>query len=1261
MSPDHGRGVTSDAGRNSGWIRRLLAYCWRSRRSVLLAISASLGAAGIAALTPLLVRQIVDEVILAGRQSLAPWLFLLVLAGVGTLAFSLADRWYSGRVGFDVEYTLRTNLFESLQFLDGAQQDRLRTGQLVSRATSDVSMVERLIVVAPLLAANLLQFAVSLLIMAVLSPTLTMVALAVTSLLFVVARRSSRSFFPATWDASQRQGEVAAVIEAAVTGVRVVKGFGQEHREQLKLERAAAVLFGSSMRVARLTVRYLPLFRNIPAVGQVGILAFGGYLTLNGSITLGTFLAFATYLGSMIGPMMLFANQLTQAQATKAAAVRIFEIIDAEPTLRDASDAREAPTGAVPIELRNVTFGYEPVNPVLRDVSLRLEPGETLALVGGTGSGKSTVALLLARFYDPWQGSIHLGSQDLRELSMASLRQRMGMVFEDSFLFSDTIRANIAFGRPDATDEDVVTAARAAEADAFIRTLSNGYDTVVGERGLTLSGGQRQRIALARAILAHPYVLVLDDATSAVDAGVEAEIHTTLHKVMRGRTTILIAHRRSTLQLADRIAVLHHGRVADVGTHEELLARCPRYRLLLTGHDAETDGIDSDDVADDLAQAEPDTSTTGFTPSLWSNPPEDDPVASGALGGEGLPPDQQAKVAALSPAIDSPDLDVEAARQPEPAFGLRRLWPPFRTGILVSTALVTVEAVAQLAIPWLTRSGIDQGVTRNAPGVLFAMCGLALAVVVLGWVVTSLNIRVVTRNGERLHYWLRVKMFAHLQRLGLDYYERERAGHVMTRLTTDIDSVREFVQRWVGELVVAALTFLGVVLALLLINVKLTLATLSLLPAFAVAIMVYRRTSTRAYEATRDQLSAVNANFQENIAGIRVAQAYGRQRRNVEIFHDLAATYRSLRMRALRKLALFVSFTELTHQVAMTIVLGVGAGLVAGRELTAGGIIAFTLYLTMLFSPIQMFSQVVDAYQRAKVGLRRIQDLLRTPSSTESPAEPVIAGRLTGLIEFDQVRFGYAAAVRKDAGTPGSSGEEALKGINLRIEPRETVAIVGETGAGKSTLVKLAARFYDPTSGVVRADGQDLRVFDSRAYRQRLGVVPQEAYLFNGSVRDVIAYGRPNASEADVERAARTVGAHQMIASLKHGYLHPVGERGHSLSAGQRQLLALARAELINPDILLLDEATASLDLATEAAVAAATSRLAERRTTLVIAHRLTTARAADRIVLIHDGEIAESGTHDQLVLAGGRYAELWRTFSDDEQSGTPTQLSTPS
>jgi ATP-binding cassette, subfamily B, bacterial len=399
--------------------------------------------------------------------------------------------------------------------------------------------------------------------------------------------------------------------------------------------------------------------------------------------------------------------------------------------------------------------------------------------------------------------------------------------------------------------------------------------------------------------------------------------------------------------------------------------------------------------------------------------------------------------------------------------------------------------------------------------------------------------------------------------------------------------------------------------------------------------VVFRAKSSKAYTEAREKVSAVNANLQENVAGLRVAQAYRREGRNQARFAGLSDAYRRSRLRAQRYIALYFPFVQSLSTIAGAVVLLVAAGQMRSGALTAGALIAYLLYIDLLFSPVAQLSQVFDGYQQAAVGLRRIGDLLRTPTSTpQAPHPRPAASGGPGRIEFRDVHFSYGGE------------REALSGVNLTVAPGETVALVGETGAGKSTLVKLVARFYDVTSGRVLVDGGDVRDYDLASYRRRLGVVPQEAHLFAGTVRDAIAYGRPDATDAEVEAAARAVGAIDMIARLPGDFSHEIAERGRNLSAGQRQLIALARAYLVDPDILLLDEATAALDLATEAAVTEATERLTARRTTLVVAHRLTTAARADRIVVVDGGRIVESGSHDDLLAGHGAYASLWAAFT---------------
>ena len=1291
-------------------------------------------------ITPLLTRDAIDVAtgqgdggasasVFSGMAPLAAVIAVFVGVGVARFLVQVVRRFTAGVLSLDVQHDLRVRLLTALQALDGPAQDRVRTGQVVSRSISDLQGIQGMLAMLPLTLGSVLKIFLTVGVMLMLSLPLTLVGLAVIPAVVAIALKSRSALYAATWTAQQKAADVATHVEETVTGVRVVKAFAQSTREVDELDSLSRGLYALRMRSAKLNARFQPALQALPQVSLVANIAVGGWLALQGRITVGTFVAFATYLTTLTALSRMVSTMLISLQLTAASIDRVGEVIESLPDHPDPADPLPVPAGPVGLRLRGVTHSRGG-RTLLDNVSVDLPAGSTLALVGPPGSGKTILTELLGRHYVADSGSVEIvgvGAPDTASVDIAlatadDVRHAITVVPDEPFLRTGTLRDNIALADPEATDADIERAAAHAQV-TFIDQLPDGWDTAIGERGHTLSGGQRQRVALARALLARPRILVLDDATSAIDAGTESLIFDALRTHYGDITTVIVAHRSSTLELADHILILDGGRVSGYGTRDELVASHPGFADLMDLSDADRararaalEASRSGDAAPLVIDA-PDCAEPDHA-ELWpSNADADgdgDPESTdaraisraanrtmstkgargmggggmgggrggmgGGMGGGGgmgaammnapVTRDLLDRIDALPPANEQPRIAASALDDSKP-FSLPGLLSNARLLILSVIALLLVTTAADLAFPMLVRWAIDDGVSAGDETSLWLAAAAGLGVVMLSFLAIAGTTVLTSRTGERLLYALRVRSFRHLHSLGLDFFERQRSGRIMTRMTTDIDALSSFLQTGVAQGIIALFTLFGVTGMLLATNMTLAGVALLALPVVAAATVVFRSISSKLYTTAREQVSTVNADFQEAIGGLRAIQMHHRVADVEESFTRESDRYRRLRIRAQGAVATFFPGINLIAELTTAAVLFVGATQVAEGATTAGVLIAFTLYLGMLFGPIQQLSQVFDGYQQARVGLTRISDLLATEAVVaDTGRSPGARSAAKGDISLDDVTFHYSAAAPvSDAetsagsdGGPESAGDGTptapviLEHLDLHIPSGQTVAVVGTTGAGKSTVVKLLARFHDPVDGSVRASGTDIREFPLEEWRGVLGYVPQEPHLFHGTIASNIAYGRPGATEAEITDAARRVGALTAIAAIPGGFTHPVGERGRGLSSGQRQLIALARAEMVDPALLLLDEATATLDPSTEATILAAADRATGRRTSVIVAHRLATAARADRILVLDRGRIIEDGTHADLLAACGTYAKLWASYhkgtADVEEPG---------
>ncbi|MDE0030173.1 MAG: ABC transporter ATP-binding protein [Deltaproteobacteria bacterium] len=995
-------------------------------------------------------------------------------------------------------------------------------------------------------------------------------------------------------------GAFSADFLDSIQGIATLKIFGRSRAQGARLAERARHLYRTTMGVLAVNMVSVGITTFGILGGTACALGWGALKVSAGELELRSLIVILLMGAEIFRPMRELMVLYHQGIDAMASAEGIFKLLEAPVTVRAPEPAEAATETAFSPEVRfeDVHFAYrEGARPALRGVSFDLRPGEKLGVVGPSGAGKSTLVNLMLRFGDPQEGRVLLGGRDIRAVPLPVLRRHIAVVAQDMYLFYGTIADNLRMARPEATPEEIEAAARAANIHDFIAGLPQGYDTVVGERGARLSGGERQRIAIARAILKDAPILVLDEALSSVDAQSEAVINEALRKLMEGRTTLIIAHRLSSVIHADRILVLERGQVAETGGHAELLAGGGTYARLMAAQ-AHAGGAEALEEQETSAE-EPDTVET-------------EPAA--------VPVSGDARAAAPLSAF-TVLRRLGALVRPL----LRKVAVSFSAGVLFQASVVGAGAASALLV-----------------GQLIAGESIVFHLVVLGAVVTLASVLswadcwLPHDLAYQLLAEMRIDFYDTLDPLAPAYLSRRRSGDLVSIAGGDVETVELFFAHTISPAFIAVVVPVGILTVLGLVAWPLMLALAPFLVLLALSPFMAQKRSDKLGGAVRRELGQLNAHLVDSIQGMREIVAFGHEKRQLASVLANSLKLARAQLAFHRDQAVQASLNEAVTGIGALAVLGTGVYLVGQLQMERALLPLASVLALLAFGPITDIARTFKELMETLESGRRVFAVKDEPVPVRDGAGvPVLAanGHTPPAIRFDHVNFGY------DAGNG-----LALRDVCLDVEPGQTMALVGPSGAGKSTCAHLLLRFWDPAGGTVRLADRDLRDFTLDHLRAQVSLVSQDTYLFNTSLRDNLRLGAPEASQEQVEEAARLAHIHNFIARLPEGYDTVVGERGVQLSGGQRQRIAIARALLKDAPVLVLDEATSHLDAINEELIQQALAELVQGRTTLVIAHRLSTIRDADRIVVLDSGAIAEQGTHDDLLRANGLYANLVMT-----------------
>ena len=1132
-------------------------------------------------------------------QSFEELILPIVLAAFVMLLRGFFEHWRTmtaHETSAIVQQQLRRRLYDKIVKLGPGYSGRQRSGELVLTLVDGVEQLETYFgEYLPQLLISALTPLMIFAFVAFLDFPVALILL-VAALVSLVAPTAWHKFD--TKRSMERQEAYAAFASDFLDGIQglaTLKSFGQSESRMDLLKKRAYDLFRSTMWVLATNSLSRGITDISIAVGAAAGLGYGTYRVIDGEMELSTLLIILMMGVEIFRPMRDLRTVLHEGMVGLSAAQGVYKILDAEPVVLDQHSEIETTRLEPTIEFESVSFSYPGHTQIVHDcLNFKISKGERVGVVGSSGCGKSSIVKLLLRFHDPVEGSISIGGKDLRNISFDKLRSQISVVNQDTFLFHGTIEDNIRMGRPEASEIEISDAAKNANIHEFVKTLPEGYQTIIGEKGIKLSGGQRQRVAIARALLRDTPILILDEALSAVDAENEYVIQQALDRLMKDRTTIVLAHRLSSIIKCDRILVIDQGKIVESGPHASLMKKAGSYSALMTEQvrEAETKELLSDEEEAVFVDAETEEQ---LEESLLNLPTE------GIIKAEGL---------------NWKQLIVELMRHIMPWKG--RLVLTFCFGVLRVLAFIGVGVFSALIVLAL----------KNGSDFTFLFTGLII-VAPLSGILHWLESWVAHDMAFRLLAEMRINVFRKLDQLAPAYLVRRRTGDLMGIATQDVELVEYFFAHTVAPVFVSILIPVAVVTVLTTVNFWMALALLPFLLAVCISPFLMRAKVDQLGSKAREAAGELSAHGIDTIQGLAEIVAFQQESQRANEFDSLTNRHIQIRLPFFRELTLQRTILEVLTGWGGLAVVCTGALLTTYGSFDAGLLPLLTILAMSAFLPVSEIAQIGRQLADTLGATRRVYALEN---------EPVLIADGNGLnpedlssgFSFRNVNFSYSGR-----------SIPVLQNLNFDIPVGKTLALVGPSGAGKTSLAQLLMRFWDPDSGSIILNGIELRDFKLEDLRSRIALVAQDTYLFNNSLRENILVAKPAATELELSEAVKLSALSEVIDILPNGLDTMVGERGASLSGGQRQRVAIARAFLKDAPFLILDEATSHLDALSENTVHKALDLLKTNRTTIIIAHRLSTTSNADQIIVLNKGSMVETGSHQELLQKGGLYRQL--------------------